>query len=130
MLHQNLTDKIIRAFYTVYNKLGYGFLEKVYENAMFLELQNSGLQVIKQMPIDVFYNETKVGFYFADLCVAQSVIIELKAAEGIVKEHEHQLPKHLKATNIEVGLLLNFGSKPEFRRKIFENKFKNPSQSF
>ncbi|OLY91404.1 GxxExxY protein [Cnuella takakiae] len=129
MIHQNLTDQIIKAFYTVYNELGYGFLEKVYENALFLELQSSGLTVMRQMPIDVFYHKTKVGTYYADLCVENKVIIELKAAEGINKEHEHQLLNYLKATCIEVGLLLNFGIKPELKRKIFENRFKNPFSS-
>jgi GxxExxY protein len=129
MLHYSSTDQIIRAFYTVYNRLGYGFLEKVYENALTIELQNAGLKVIQQRGIDVYYNSIKVGLYFADLCINDSVIVELKAATAICPEHEHQLLNYLKATNIEVGLLLNFGTKPEFKRQIFQNKFKNPSSS-
>jgi GxxExxY protein len=99
-------------------------LEKVYENALMFELLNSGLSVEKQKPINVFYDGKLVGEYFADLIVNNSVIIELKAAESIVEEHELQLINYLKATEIEVGLLLNFGKKPEIRRKIFTNEKK------
>jgi GxxExxY protein len=122
--HQNLTEKIIRAFYNVYNILGYGFLEKVYENAMMLELKELGLQCEKQRPISVFFKSLKVGEYFADIIVENSVIIELKAASGLLEEHEAQLLNYLKATEIEIGLLLNFGKKPQLKRKIFENKYK------
>ena len=121
MLEKDLTDKIIRAFYRVYNNLGYGFLEKVYENSLLFELQKSGLSCEKQKQIKVYYEETQVGEYFADLIVENKVIIELKATENICIEHEYQLINHLKATNMEVGLLLNFGKKPQFRRKIFTN---------
>lgn len=120
--HKDITDKIIQAFYNVYNTLGYGFLEKVYENAMFLELTEMDLQIEKQYPIEVFYKEQKIGQYFADLIVEEKVIIELKAAEAICEEHEFQLINYLKATEIEIGLLLNFGKKPQFNRKIFSNK--------
>ena len=120
--HTDLTEKIIRAFYKVYNTLGFGFLEKVYENAMFIELRSMGLFVEKQRSIKVFYEEQEVGDYFADLIVDDSVIIELKASESLREEHEFQLINYLKATEIEVGLLLNFGKKPEFKRKIFSNK--------
>ena len=121
LLHKDITDKIIKAFYKVYNELGYGFLEKVYENALLLELIAMGLYVEKQKPIKVFYNESIVGEYFADLIVNNYVIIELKAAETLVEEHELQLINYLKATEIEVGLLLNFGKKPQFKRKLFTN---------
>lgn len=121
-LHQELTSKIISCFYKVYNTLGFGFLEKVYENAMLIELNESGLTTERQKPISVFYNEKLVGEYFADLIVDRKVIIELKAAESLIEEHELQLINYLKATDIEVGLLLNFGKKPEVRRKIFSNK--------
>jgi len=121
-LHQELTSKIIECFYQVYNTLGYGFLEKVYENALKIELEKSGLIVERQKPIKVYYGSEVVGEYFADLLVNDQVIIELKAAETICEEHEYQLLNYLKATNIEVGLLLNFGKKPEIRRKIFTNK--------
>lgn len=119
--HTDITEKIIKAFYKVYNTLGFGFLEKVYENAMFIELRNMGLFVEKQRRIKVFYEEQEVGDYFADLIVDEKVIIELKASESLCEEHEFQLINYLKATEIEVGLLLNFGKKPEFKRKIFTN---------
>lgn len=122
MLHKDITDKRLKAFFNVYNTLGYGFLEKVYENALFLELKKLGLRVEKQFPIKVFYGGEQVGVYYADLLVEQCIILELKAAESIVQENEYQLINYLKATEIEVGLLLNFGKKPQFKRKIFTNK--------
>ena len=121
MLHGDLTDKIINAFYKVNNALGFGFLEKVYENAMVIELRKMGLNVKQQKNIKVFYNDYKVGDYFADLIVNDQVIVELKAAESLCPEHEAQLINYLRATEIEVGLLLNFGKKAEFRRKVFSN---------
>lgn len=120
-LHTDLTQKIIRCYYNVYNTLGYGFLEKVYENALFVELKNLNFYVEKQKQINVFYQEIEVGNYFADLMVNESVIIEIKAAEKLAIEHEYQLINYLKATEIEVGLLLNFGKEPEFKRKVFTN---------
>jgi len=120
-LHQELSSLIIKCFYTVYNKFGYGFLEKVYENAFKIELENQGLFVEKQKPITVYYGNEIVGEYFADLIVDNKVIIELKAAESLREEHELQLLNYLKATDIELGLLFNFGKKPEIRRKIFSN---------
>lgn len=120
-LHSDITEKIINSFFKVYNTLGYGFLEKVYENAMFIELKNFGLYVEKQKRIQVSYCDKIVGDYFADLIVNNQVIIELKAAESLCEEHEYQLINYLKATEIEVGLLLNFCKKPEFKRKIFSN---------
>lgn len=121
-LYQDLTSQIISCFYKVYNKLGFGFLEKVYENALLIELNENGLKVDKQKPINVYYEDKLVGEYFADLIVDDKVIIELKAAESLIEEHELQLINYLKATDIEVGLLLNFGKKPEIRRKIFTNE--------
>ena len=118
--HADLTEQIIGAFYHVYNSLGYGFLEKVYENAMVIELRRRGLEVVQQAPIKVHYDGHLVGEYFADLLVNGKVIVELKAAEGLAPEHEAQLLNYLKATDIEVGLLLNFGPKPQVRRKIYE----------
>ena len=120
-LYKELTSEIIKRFYTVYNFLGYGFLEKVYEKALKYELEKAGLNVERQKPINVFYENELVGEYFADLLVENKVIIELKAAEGICEEHENQLINYLKATDIEVGLLLNFGKRPEVKRKIFTN---------
>lgn len=121
LLHKDITDKILKAFYSVYNELGFGFLEKVYENALLIELRSMHLDCKKQQPIRVLYGGVVVGDYFADIVVESAVILELKAAEGIVDEHELQLINYLKATEIEVGLLLNFGKKPEFKRKIFTN---------
>jgi GxxExxY protein len=120
--HSDITDKIIKAFYKVYNTLGYGFLEKVYENALFIELDAMGLSVEKQEEIQVYYEGKEVGEYYADLMVEECVIVELKAAEILCEEHEFQLINYLKATEIEVGLLLNFGKKPELKRKVFSNK--------
>jgi GxxExxY protein len=108
-------------FYHVYNTLGYGFLEKVYERAMAIKLRNAGLSVNQQQPIKVFFEEQLVGDYFADLVIENVVIVELKAGEAIAEAHEAQLMNYLKATEMEVGLLLNFGPKPEFRRKVFTN---------
>ena len=120
--YSDITDLIIKCIYKVYNELGYGFLEKVYQNALFLELKNAGLFCEAQKQIKVYYQETEVGIYYADIIVNNSVILELKAAEGLVEEHEFQLINYLKATEIEIGLLLNFGKKPEIKRKIFSNK--------
>jgi len=122
--HQAITEKIINSFYTVYNILGYGFLEKVYENAMLIELRKTGLDVVPQAPIKVFYNDQIVGEYFADLIVGNSVIVELKATAKLSVEHEAQLLNYLKATKHEVGLLLNYGPKPELKRKVYDNTMK------
>jgi len=129
MLQQELTDIIIGAFYNVYNSLGYGFLEKNYENAMLIELQKHAVVVEQQKPVKVFYECQVVGEYFADLMVNDSVIIELKATEGIRKEYVAQLTNYLKATGIEVGLLLNFGPAAEFRRIIFTQRGLDPRKS-
>ncbi|MFT4526417.1 MAG: GxxExxY protein [Bacteroidia bacterium] len=123
-LHSELTGQIIKAFYNVYNELGYGFLEKVYENAMLIELERLALSSKAQVPIKVFYEEVEVGNYFADLLVENQVIVELKACSTIADEHEAQLLNYLRATDVEVGLLLNFGKKPEHKRKVFENRLK------
>lgn len=122
MKHSDITEKVIKAFYNVYNSLGHGFLEKVYENALLIELRSLGLNVAQQKSIKVYYDDVEVGNYFADLIIENKVIVELKAAEGIREEHEAQLINYLRATDIEVGLLLNFGVKPQFKRKIFTNK--------
>lgn len=124
-LHSDITSKIIGAFFRVYNALGYWFLEKVYENSLLLEIRKSGLNCSRQVPINVFYESSRVGSYFADLIVCKKVIVEIKACELLCEEHEAQLTNYLKATTIEVGLLLNFGKKPEFKRKVFSSEFKN-----
>ncbi len=125
MLHEDLTGLIIKAFFKVNNILGFGFLEKVYENAMFIELRKMGLKVEKQKNIKVYYDQSEVGDYYADLIVNDLVIVELKAAESICLEHELQLINYLKSTKAEVGLLLNFGKRAEFKRKIFTNDKKS-----
>jgi GxxExxY protein len=122
--HSDITKKIMKAYFNVYNTLGYGFLERVYENAMILELEKSGLHCEKQKAISVYYDNHIVGDYFADIIVEEKVIIELKAAEMLVEEHSMQLVNYLKATNIEVGLLLNFGKEVEYKRKVLSNEFK------
>jgi GxxExxY protein len=119
--HTELTEKIINIFYRVYNKLGYGFLEKVYENAMMIELKKEGILAIAQAPIRVLYDNEIIGEYYADILVEDKVIVEIKAARQLAEEHEAQLLNYLKATDIEVGLLLNFGVKPEIKRKAFNN---------
>ena len=119
--HADLTERIIGAFFAVYNELGYGFSEKVYENALVLELRKLGLEVEQQKQVVVHYHGQVVGEYLADVVVNGVVIVELKAVRQLSKEHEAQLLNYLKATTIEVGLLLNFGPKAEFRRKVYDN---------
>jgi GxxExxY protein len=119
--YKALTEKIIRIFYKVYNTLGYGFLEKVYENAMMIELKREDIPAFSQYAIKVFYEDEIVGEYFADILVDDKVIVEIKAARNLALENEAQLLNYLKATDKEVGLLLNFGPKPEIKRKVFDN---------
>lgn len=117
--YESLTNEIINAFYKVYNTLGYGFLEKVYENALHLELTSRGLECKTQQQIRVYYEGSEVGFYIADIVVEDLVIVEIKAAEALCEQHEYQLINYLRATDKKLGLLLNFGQKPQFKRKIF-----------
>jgi GxxExxY protein len=124
--HSDITDKILHVFFKkVYHQLGYGFLEKVYENAMVLELRRMGLKVEQQVPINVYYGDDVVGVYYADLVVEDAVLVELKAAKSIDPAHEAQLLNYLRATPYEVGLLLNFGPKASFKRKSFDNHRKH-----
>ena len=124
-LFKEETDEIIAAFYEVYNSLGYGFLERVYQNALYQELMRRGFKCEAQHKIKVYFKGHEVGEYFADLLVNGHIILELKAVDSICNEHELQLINYLKATEIEVGLLLNFGEKPQVRRKLFTNDRKN-----
>jgi GxxExxY protein len=119
--HGNVTGIVRDAFFAVYNMLGYGFLEKVYTRAMELELTRRGIHVQRECPIPVYYLGQKVGEYYADLVVADCVIVELKAAEALAEEHEAQLLNYLKATRYEVGMLLNFGPAPEIKRRVMDN---------
>lgn len=121
MKYTEITERIIEAFYKVYNILGYGFLERVYLNALNIELVSMGFKVEKETKISVFYFGQNVGDYYADLIIDNVVAIELKAIEVLTEPNEIQLVNYLKATNIEVGLLLNFGKKPQIKRKIFDN---------
>ena len=119
--YMELTEKIIGIFYKVYNTLGYGFLEKVYENAMIIEFKKENISAVSQYAIKVVYGNEIVGEYFADILVDGKVIVEIKASSNLTLENEAQLLNYLKATDKEVGLLLNFGPKPEIKRKVFDN---------
>ena len=118
MGYDYLTEKIIKAAYKVHNVLGKGFLEKVYQNAMFIELMDMGLSVDMEMPLEVFYKGHKVGSFYADLIVEDEIIVELKAVENLAKVHEVQLVNYLNATKNDTGLLINFGDKVEIKRKF------------
>ena len=124
LLHKSITDKILKVYYEVYNELGYGFLEKVYQNAMYFELKSLGYKVEAQKQIKVYYKKQLVGEYYSDLLVEDKVIIELKATELLMNANVAQIINYLKGTSIEVGLLLNFGEQPEFKRFIYTNERK------
>ena len=119
--HQELTEKIIKVFFQVYNELGHGFLESVYLEAMAIALIEDGCRVAKQCSIPVWFRLRQVGDFRADLLIDDLVILELKAVRVLEPAHEAQLLNYLRATDIEIGLLLNFGPKPEFKRMIFDN---------
>lgn len=124
MKHEEITNKIIQAFFKVYNTLGYGFLEKVYRNALYFELIEMGLNASMEKKIFVYYRTRVVGDYCADIIVENIIICELKTSENLCEADESQLINYLKATDIEIGLLLNFGKKPEVKRKIYDNEKK------
>jgi GxxExxY protein len=124
MINEELTGQIINAFYKVYNTLGYGFIESVYHNALIVELVANDLSIEVKKPICVHYGSNVIGRFEADLVVEQQVIVELKAKDGLHTAHEAQLTNYLRATDIEVGLLFNFGKVAGFKRKLFENKYK------
>lgn len=124
MKHKELTDQIIKIFYKVYNTLGYGFIEKIYENAMMIEFRKAVIPAVSQSPIRVVYEGELVGEHSADIVVGNKVIVELKAVKCLIPDHHAQLLNYLKATDIEVGLLFNFGPKPEISRKVFDNNRK------
>ncbi len=127
VIYKETTDIILKSFYEVYNELGDGFLESIYENALYIVLTGYGLCVKRQKDISVFFRGNIIGDFKADLIVNEKVIVELKAVRALDSVHEAQLINYLKATNIEVGLLLNFGKKPEFKRFVYDNKRKNIS---
>jgi GxxExxY protein len=119
--HADVTEKIIGVFYDVYNELGYGFLESVYEESLVIAFQEAGLTANRQIPLPVWFRGHKVGDFRADLLVENSVLLELKSARSLDPAHEAQLLHYLKSTEIEIGMLLNFGTRPQFRRLIFDN---------
>ena len=121
MKYQELTENIIKAAYTVHNTLGYGFLEKVYQNALVIELAKRGIKADSEKPIKVFYEGQIVGDYVCDLIVDDKVILELKAVKELNDIHEVQLVNYLKATGVEVGLLINFGPSVKIKRRVFDN---------
>jgi GxxExxY protein len=131
--HSELTEKIIGVFYDVYNELGHGFLESTYAEALVVALEESGLTAVREVPVPVWFRGRKVGQYYADLVVGGLVLLELKAARILESAHAAQLLHYLRATEIEVGLLLNFGVRPQFRRLLFDNERKrirvNPCES-
>lgn len=131
--HGELTDQIIGIFYDVYNELGHGFLESVYQNVLSVALAAAGLKVVREYPIAVWFRGTKVGEFRCDLAVNDTVLLELKTAQAIDRVHEAQLLNCLRATEFELGLLLNLGPKPQFRRLLLTNDQKkirvNPCKS-
>lgn len=124
LLHGEVTEKVIGAFHAVYNTLGSGFAERVYHNALVIELTRRGLTVESEKPIRVHYRGECVGDFFADIVVNDSVIVEIKAVSELTPEHRAQLLNYLKATQFEVGLLLNFGKSPESERRVYKNSLK------
>lgn len=130
LLHKEISKPILQVFYEVYNHLGYGFLEKVYQNAMYFELKSQGYEVEAQKQIKVYYKNRLVGEYYADLVIEGTIIVELKACQCLLSSHVAQLMNYLKSTSIEVGLVLNFGETPDFKRLVYTNNrktnLKNP----
>ena len=122
--HEDLTKKIIGCFYTVYNALGYGFLESVYQKALAIELRKQGFQVSCQHSFTVHYDGQTVGEFVADVVVNDLIILELKAVRTLMPEHENQLLNYLNASRYEVGLLFNFGPTPQLKRRIYDNERK------
>ena len=131
--HEQLTQRIIGVFYDVYNELGYGFLESVYEESLVIALRETGLAVDRQVPVPVWFRGQKVGEFRADVLVENNVLLELKSSRTLEPAHEAQLLHYLKSTDVDIGLLLNFGIRPQFRRLLFDNERKkireNPCKS-
>ena len=124
--HDVLTEQVIGVFYDVYNELGFGFLESVYREAMRLALTQAGLRVTAEVPVPVNFRGVAVGIFRADLIVDDCLLVELKAVEQIVRQHESQTMHYLRATTIEVALLMNFGTSPRFKRFVMDNELKKP----
>ena len=121
MLHSEITDAILRAFFDVYDELGVGFLESVYEGALATVLEERGMTVRRQPSLDVFFHGRRIGEFRPDLIVNDTVIVELKTVRQVMPVHEAQLINYLRASTVEVGLLLNFGPRATFRRMLFTN---------
>lgn len=119
LAESDLTERVIGVYYSVYNELGNGFLESVYESALALALRDHGLSLQQQAPLRVDFRGRSVGEFRADLLVEGRLIIEIKAVSRLVEAHEMQLVNYLKATGIRVGLLMNFGPHPEFKRRVY-----------
>ena len=124
LVPKELVDIILKHFYRIYNDLGYGFLERVYQNALYFALLDEGLKCEVEKPIKVYYDGRVVGDYRADILVEDCVMLELKAAEEFNPAFDNQLINYLKATDIEVGYVLNFGKKPKYSRKVYSNSRK------
>jgi len=124
LVPKELVDIILKHFYRIYNDLGYGFLERVYQNALYFALTDEGLKCETEKPIKVYFDGRVVGDYRADILVEDCVILELKATEDFNLAYENQLINYLKATDIEVGYVLNFGKKPKYCRKVYSNSRK------
>ena len=124
MKYENLTEEIIKVFYKVYNTLGYGFLEKIYEKAMIMEYDKLRVNYVNQSPIEVYYEGEIIGEYIADFIIEDKVLVEIKAIKQLSQQDENQLLNYLTATTFEVGLLLNYGMKPEIKRKVYDNNLK------
>jgi GxxExxY protein len=118
MLHEPITNQIIGSFFEIYRAKGYGFLENVYTNSLAVELGIRRLQVKREVPVEVDWKGVVVGTYRMDLLVENMVLVEVKAVDKLVDAHNRQLVNYLKATGIEVGLLLNFGPEPQFSRRV------------
>ena len=121
MKHEELTKKIIGVFYEVYNELGHGFLESVYEKALAIAFAEKGISFEQQVEIPVWFHGKQAGIFYADIVVEGMGILELKAVRSLDPAHDAQLLNYLRATEIEIGLLPNFGVRPEVKRRIFDN---------
>jgi GxxExxY protein len=122
--HSEITGRIIKEAYYVHNYLGFGFVESIYEKSLVIRLEKAGFFVVTQQPIKVYFEGTLVGDFKADLVVNDCVIVELKAVEEIHPKHEVQFVNYLRATEIEVGLVINFGEEIKCKRKVFSDSRK------
>jgi GxxExxY protein len=121
LLHRELTDRIINVFYAVYDELGSGFLEKICQAAMVMALRSAGLKVAERVPFEVYFRGQLLGTFIADIVVEGLVLIEIKSRSALTMSDEAQVMNYLRASNLEVALIMNFGAKPEFRRRVYTN---------